>query len=866
MTEAAQAPQKRRSKLWVIPAALAVFVAVIVVPPLVSISRYQGRITHAMSASLGRPVRLSSVELRLLPRPGFVLTDLTVDEDPAYGVEPVLHANTVRAAIRLLSLWRGRLEISRISVDEASLNLVRTSDGRWNLDPIFRNAAVTKPAGSAQPNSVALPYLEATNSRVNIKRGNEKLPYSLIDADLSFWQENSGEWRVRLRGQPARTDVSLDPGDTGILRLEARLQRAPELRQMPVHLDLEWREAQLGQLSKLLIGSDPGWRGDLTGEMHLDGTAASAQVTSRLRAVGVHRAEFAPAAPLDFDANCSFVYHYSLRNIERLVCDSPLGDGRVRIEGNLPANGQPGLSLELQRIPAQAVLDALRTVRNRFGAGLDAGGTINGKLVYDTSAVQIVPPAPLPHHRRSTSASALKETTAVPGPLSGTITVDTLRMSGSALSQPIQIPKMVLEPSSAATSQGESLVSTVNIPAGGATPLVVVLRVASSGYDLTVRGPGAVSRVRELARAAGLPEADALNSIAADPVTLDLAIAGPWLPAPEEPLSASALAPVDSNSSGLTPAPAAGPISDRLTGTVTIHNANWKSDALATAVQISQATLHLGAKDLRWDHVAFSYGPLKGAAELQIPAPCEAPAQCQPRLDIRFPTLDSAALQAALLGASKSKTIISTVIARLAPSSATPWPGFEGTVSADSFIIGPATLHNAVIALRVQPTGADLTGIDAELLGGQIHATGSLTNGNKPAYSFEAQFGKLSPTAVCLLLNLQCKGTSVDGNGKIELSGFTGADLAASAKGQLHFDWRQGSIVNRVGSSATLPPALAKFDHWTGEANIADGALAIQKSLVQQGPRTSTSDATITLANPPVVSFTALKPTTAAKR
>ena len=61
-----------------------------------------------MAASLGRPVHLSSVELRLLPRPGFVLSDLTVDDDLSYGAEPVLHASTVSASIRLLSLWSGR--------------------------------------------------------------------------------------------------------------------------------------------------------------------------------------------------------------------------------------------------------------------------------------------------------------------------------------------------------------------------------------------------------------------------------------------------------------------------------------------------------------------------------------------------------------------------------------------------------------------------------------------------------------------------------------------------------------------------------------------------------------------------------------
>lgn len=866
MTEESQGPQKRRSKLWMIPAALAVIVAVIVIPPLVSIGRYQTRITHAMSASVGRPVRLSSVELRLLPRPGFVLTDLTIDEDPAYGVEPVLHANTVRAAIRLLSLWRGRLEINRISVDEASLNLVRTSDGRWNLDPIFRNAAESQTDSSTQRKPVALPYLEATNSRVNIKHGYEKLPYSLIDADLSFWQEDSGEWRVRLRGQPARTDVSLDLGDTGLLRLEARLRRAPQLRQMPLHLDLEWREAQLGQLSRLLIGSDPGWRGDLTGELHLDGTANSAQVTARLRAVGVHRAEFAPASPLDFDANCGFVYHYPLRNIENLVCDSPLGDGHLRIEGNLPTNGKPAISLELQQIPTQAVLDVLRTVRNRFGAGLDANGTINGRLIYNSDTAHDPPVASTSLRSRSRPTPASKEKTAVSGPLSGSITIDGLRLSGSALSQPVQVPKMVFEPSSTPSSQHESLVSTVNIPAGGPEPLLVVLRVASSGYDLALHGPGAVSRVRELARAAGLPDANALNAIAGEPVTLDLVIAGPWLPTPEELLSASAPTNADRAFAASSPSASQNPVSDRLIGTVTLHNANWKSEALSTNVQLSQATLHLKGKDLRWDPVSFSYGPLKGTAELQIPAPCEAPLECRPHLDIRFPSLDTAVLQSTLLGERKSSTLISTVIARLTSSSVTPWPGFDATVRADSLIVGTETLHDAVIDLQVQPTGANLTSIDAGFLGGQINGTGSLTNSSKPVYSIDAQFEKLSPAAVCQLLSLQCKGSSMDGNGKIELSGFAGADLAASAKGRLHFDWRQGSVVGLPGSSAAVPPVLAKFDHWTGEGDIADGVLTIQKSLVQRGPHASVADFTITLSTPPTVTFGTPKPAAPSRR
>ncbi|MGC2613151.1 MAG: AsmA family protein, partial [Terracidiphilus sp.] len=495
MTEEAQGRAHWRSKLWIAALALTILVSVIVIPPLVSITRYKTRIARAMSTSLGRPVRMSGVELRLLPRPEFVITDLIVDEDPTYGAEPVLHANSVTAAIRLFTLWRGRLEINRISVDEASLNLVRTTEGRWNLDTLFRTASHSQAEGVKAGRPIPLPYLEATNSRINIKRGFEKLPYSLVNADLSFWEENPGDWRIRLKGQPARTDVSLDQADTGIVQLEGRMRRAEELRLMPMHVEMEWREAQLGQLSRLLIGSDAGWRGDVTAEMKLDGTADAANVTTRLRATGVHREEFAPVAPLDFDANCGFSYHYSARTIEKLVCDSPLGDGHLRLEGNLPSDGQPKLSLELQKIPAQAVLDALRTVRQELGAGLEADGTLSGKLTYDTTAPPVATPQVKPLHRGKKTMA--KQAPAAPGPLSGSVTVDALKLSGGALGQPIQIQKVVFEPSVGTNGLGSELAGTANVPAGAPAPLVFALRLTQSGYQVTARGSGSPARVRQ---------------------------------------------------------------------------------------------------------------------------------------------------------------------------------------------------------------------------------------------------------------------------------------------------------------------------------------------------------------------------------
>ena len=195
MSEEPQDRPVRRVKHWIGLAVVLILVALLVVPPLISINRYKSRVTQLVSRSLGRPVRLSGVELRMLPRPGFLLSDLTVEEEPAFGAEPILHATTVMASIRFSSLWRGHLEISRISVDDASLNLVYTPQGHWNLDSLFRTAAVQPGANAAR--RTPLPYMEATNARINIKNGAEKLPFSLLSADASLSQESDGVWTVR---------------------------------------------------------------------------------------------------------------------------------------------------------------------------------------------------------------------------------------------------------------------------------------------------------------------------------------------------------------------------------------------------------------------------------------------------------------------------------------------------------------------------------------------------------------------------------------------------------------------------------------------------------------------------------------------
>jgi hypothetical protein len=897
MTNGADRKKKLHRRLWMALAVLALLVLVLalVVPPLISVSHYKGQITHLIAQSLGRPVRLSSVEVRLLPWPGFVLSDLSVAEDPAYGAEPVLHASKVTASLRLLALWRGKLEIDKISVDEASLNLVRAGPGRWNLDPIFRTAAAqtgVSIGGSSVSNdggprrAQRLPSLEATNSRINFKNGAEKLPFSLLNADISLWQASPGEWRIRLRGQPARTDVSLYQEETGVVRMEASVRAAPALREMPVHVDLNWREARLGQLARLITGSDPGWRGDLTGDLRIDGTADAAQIAMRLRATGVHRAEFAPAAPMDFDANCAFVYHHTRRMLENLACDSPLGDGRVRLSGEkLGLDTPPQFTVEMDRIPVAAGLDALRTLRSGFDPGLEASGTVSGKIVYASgtgSAAQQAKPASRPAKKPAKSTHGLKADAEPTGPFTGSLTVADLVLTGGGLGRPVQAPRITLQPSAAPRASASALTGTVAIPAGGDTPLVFTLRFSLSGYQVGVRGQASFARARELAHAAGIPQSQALSALAGDPIAVDLIAAGPWIPQ-EVPLAGNTGSASASADAQELPAPALAPSvsadvipsTDSLTGTVTLRNANWKADFLASHVQIAEATLHLDGANLRWDPVAFSYGPVKGTVNLSVPLDCpaELAVPCPVQFQMQFGDLDAATLESALLGAQEESTMLSDLIDRLHPSASPPWPALEGTVQADSLTLGPVTLQGVSAALRVLPTGVEITNLDAGLFGGSIHLAGSLlkpaSDQDKPAYTFDGDFQKLDVNAIGALLGLRWAGAPLNGNGKIELTGYTGEDLAASAHGALHFECRRGAIGNQPSESSKagpVPAALGRFDRWTGDAAIANGGLTLDQNLVSVGARKQSAAAMVTFGDPPEVSFAAPKQVAAKPR
>ncbi len=395
-------PSRVRARLLWTAGIIAVLLLLLLTPPLINVSRLRRRIAASMSASLGRPVHLDGLTLQLLPIPGFTLQNLVVSEDPAFGNEPVIRANTVEITLRPSSLWRRQVELSSIRFVEPSLNLVRNAQGQWNLQGLLMHAAQVSSAPTEQSKAgptPRFPYIEATNGRVNVKLADEKQPFSLVEADFALWLPSEDHWRVRLEGRPARTDRNVS--NAGTMRLEGSLQRAAAVGDVPVDLRASWHDAPLGEASKLLTGADAGWRGTLNVDATLTGPMSGAKLATGLHINDLRRADFVPVRLLDMNVECNgdvdatnAVVHDPSCTLPTPVPEGGKAAGRVvaiadsvQIEGlNSVEHGVSGLRLGMTDVADSYVLDWARLFSQRVPAKDAPRGTVAGSVTYSAAA------------------------------------------------------------------------------------------------------------------------------------------------------------------------------------------------------------------------------------------------------------------------------------------------------------------------------------------------------------------------------------------------------------------------------------------------------------------------------------------------
>lgn len=805
-------PRTTRKEYWILFFSLLFLAAALILPPLINMNRYQRRIAEGISNSLGRPVHLSSVTLRLLPRPGLELTDFIIEEDPAFGSEPTLRAPSVDASIRLSSLWRGLLEVGRISFDQPSVNLVRNSEGRWNIGSILLQASHIPNAPTAQRRAGAaprFPYIEASNARVNFKVGNEKKPFSLLNADFAMWLASPDEWRLRLEAQPVRTDLDLGLSDTGLIRVEGSLHRSSTLANMPVDLSAEWSNAPLGQIARLILGRDTGWRGNLDVTSTIKGDFVNAQFKTRLQIAGMHRQEFAPMEPFNIDATCQGSYQHNSRSLEDLTCLWPIEGGHLLLTGAIPniEHPNPNLNLQIQNIPAAFGLSALRLVRNGFAANTEVSGVIGGSLAYSQS------PAGVPAESLTSEITANTLTLRAPG-MDFPVILSPVRIA-SPTAQPIRRQSRKVR--AATLNAPLSLhLAHANIPLGEDTPLTVSGEFTWREFSLHFAGDASLKRLRPIISGVGLLRNAASGLADQGSATLDLTVRGPWLP----------------QTSTDNPVPTV-----TTEGSLRLKNAKYQAGFLPDPLEILSAQAALTPTQIIWNPVSVVFHKIPATLAVTSPIPCPAGA-CVREFSLSTPQLDAAALQSTLMGAGEHGEFLQQILTRL-DRNKIEWPALDGTIRIATFTLGPLALHDASSSLHIEGRQILFKSIEAHSLNGALQATGTMdATASDPRYVFDVRLVHANADTLTSLWHQAPLSGSVNANAHLDLSGYSTDDLTASAKGTFHWDWAQGG-------TTLVPAALTHFDHWSADGTIRDKQLILDQSSVNKGPITQSVSGTI---------------------
>lgn len=785
---AAAEPRVGRRRLLVAVVAVIVLLLAIFLPPLVNLGHYRRVIATSVGGALGRPVAIGSMQLRLLPMPGITMSDFTVAEDPAFGYEPVLHANSVVASLRLSSLWRGRLEVSSISLDEVSLNLVGNDAGQWNIGSVLTRAAQSP--GEATGNARSrpwprFPYIEASDARIDFKNGAEKRPFSLMNAQFAMWQAGADEWRIRLKAQPVRTDLQLNLSDAGVMTLTGSLRRSSDVHTMPLDLHADWTGAQLGQATSLLTGVDAGWRGDLSIVASATGTANDLSLTSQVRIADLRRQEFQPVSSIDISGNCRGRYLRD-QGFQDIACFAPAGRGHLLLTGSTQGFVSPklDLSLEVNQVPVSLPLSFLGLVRLTLG-NLSATGTIDGDFHLVTRAA--------PSFSGDATAKDIK--LQYPG---GNIVLPTLHFTAPRGQAPT-VPKHK-KPARPAPVPAipELVMNPFVIPLGEPQPLSIDGHFSRAGFLIHLNGPASISRIIGAGHALGMPKSWFSAATGKGRADLTASLQGSWL------------APVTGSTAGITSS-----------GNVRVSGIELRSQFLRSPLEVLSADINLSPDQIAWQNAAIRYNGLSLHGSVAFPTNCSQPTPCPASFSLDAPDATGTSLISALHRTSSG--FFGGMLSGLSSGIPPAWPPMQGTLHFGTLTLDRLALRNLNARMTTEGAGIAIQSLDAAALGGTVHATGDMAVSNGGLHwNLDVRFTGVDAGDAGAIFQERWGSGAASGNVQLKMSGYRTADLASSAKGDFTFTWQNGGL-----SNPDLPPPLLHFTRWTGAGTVDQNTITL---------------------------------------
>lgn len=343
-------------------------------------SRFGGQIRQTLEATLGRTVEFEEVHFTVFSGLGFSLENVTIGEDPRFGVEPFAFVPTLQARIRLDKLLLGQIRFSSFRLIDPSLNLVKQADGTWNAVELVRRLTAPR----RMPLNL-FPVFAVSGGRIDFKFETRKTTLYILDSDLSIYPAQSGKLSLQFSGYPARTDRS----GHGFAYLQGALNWYTDAQTSAAnHLDgdIYLDPSNLGELTTLVEGHDVGVHGTVSAHARIKGPLNALAIRGELKATDVHRWDLLPAGGADwrilYGGTADLITsELRLRNfppppntVSPVVLEMTVRDFLKSPKWSVNAH--------LDKIPVQDVLPMASRMGLNLPESLSVSGTLGGVVDY----------------------------------------------------------------------------------------------------------------------------------------------------------------------------------------------------------------------------------------------------------------------------------------------------------------------------------------------------------------------------------------------------------------------------------------------------------------------------------------------------
>ena len=474
---------------------LLMIVGVVVFAATFNVNQYRGRIQTELEKRLNRKVSLGDMHLGLFP-PRFQVHNLSIADDPKFNAtKPFVEAQELDVSIKLLPLLHKSIEISSVSLQRPSVELVKDAQGTWNFSTV---GPTQKSAPSQDKQQFSLGELAVQDGEVAITDQQARKPrtvYDHINLTLTGFAPDtpfSVDASVHLPGQGAE-EIRLQ-GQGGPVH-------QPDSATTPFHGTLDLKGVGIAGFQKFLqTPALTNTDGVLSGHSNIASESGKLSVTGQMTAdkLRVRGLEVGYPITADYDVNDD------LATDMLTISKGTVKLGQTPLDATGTVNMKPSpAQLDLRLRANNVSITEVARLAAASGVALPPGTTVSGTATADLQA------------RGPADKLAL----------SGTVTCREVQASGKDIPQPVQVKAVNL-----ALTPDEIRSDNFPVVSGGTT---VNTQFSLRSYasktplvDATLKAPLAeLPAILAMAKAYGLTGLDKLSG--AGTLSLDMHAVGP---------------------------------------------------------------------------------------------------------------------------------------------------------------------------------------------------------------------------------------------------------------------------------------------------------------------------------------------------